>query len=228
MDEDSDEYDPDLKVLTYSTNLDNWMVFLKGTQGTIYEGKWYELYISFPDDYPTSPPVIRFMSIPYHLNISSEGRICLNIVEKGYMSSCRVLNIIQVVKELFIIPSTDTPIQIEILETFLTNQELYYKKAKESAMEVGKDNYEDFYPQRTYVQGLNDDEDETNLRLDYDQEQTPLFMISQIYGGTIRDPVLASSGVFYEREELLQLVSSSSNPICVITGRPLTEQADEI
>ena len=228
MNEDSDEYDPDLKVLTYSTNLDNWIVFLKGTEGTIYAGKWYELFISFPDTYPSSPPIIRFMSIPYHLNISPEGRICLNIVEKGYMPACRVLNIIQEVKELFVIPNTDTPIQIEILETFLKDQQVYYDKAKKSAEEVGKENYEEFFPKRTYVQGLSDDEDETQIGLDYDQENTPLFMISQVYGGTIRDPVLASSGVFYEREELIQLVASSSNPTCVVTGRLLTEQPDDI
>lgn len=228
MDKTDDDYDNDLIIYTYSTNLDNWIVYLKGTDGTIYENKWFELYVSFPDIYPDGPPIVRFISIPYHLNISLEGRMCLNIVEKGYMPALHVYNILQEVKELFLMPNKDSAIQIEILQTYLEDPDLYYKKAKESAETVGKPNYKDFFHKNTYIM---DDAEDSNDRISLDcgcGGRTPLFMISQVYGRAIRDPVLASSGVFYERSELIQLVSSSSNPICVITGKELTEKTDEI
>lgn len=50
----------------------------------------------------------------------------------------------------------------------------------------------------------------------------------RIFNDSSRYPVRSSTGVIYEREELKQLVRANQNPICVITGKPLTETADEI
>lgn len=117
-------------------------------------------------------------------------------------------------------PSIETPIQIEILDTFLNNNELYYQKARESTELVGKDDFNQIFKVKPFIT----DSDEPIQH----EDQIPAYMISQVSGRPIRDPVLASSGVYYERNELRRIVSSRRNPVCVVTGRVLTERSEEI
>lgn len=39
---------------------------------------------------------------------------------------------------------------------------------------------------------------------------------------------MASSGVYYNKEDLMHLISSNKNPICVVTGKILTERIEDI
>ena len=50
----------------------------------------------------------------------------------------------------------------------------------------------------------------------------------QLSGRKIKDPVFSSTGVIYEREELLHLLKTNEHPICVFTGRELTEKPEDI
>ena len=82
MDKNNKLYDPDIIVFPFRSMLDFWQVFIKGVEDTPYEGKWFFISVTFPDLYPVEPPTFQFISVPYNLNISSEGRICLDILEK--------------------------------------------------------------------------------------------------------------------------------------------------
>lgn len=73
MNENSPDYDDEIKIFTLSIDMTKWTVFIKGTSGTIYEGRWYQLKAFFPDLYPAVAPAIYFSTAPYHLNISKEG-----------------------------------------------------------------------------------------------------------------------------------------------------------
>lgn len=98
IDPNNINFDPDIMVYHFHENLDLWKVFIKGPEGTPYENKWWYLLVYFPITYPYEPPTLRFISIPYHLNVSADGMICLNILDKGYMKSKHVIEIIQELK----------------------------------------------------------------------------------------------------------------------------------
>ena len=40
----------------------------------------YKATLSFPKDYPLSPPVMRFTSEMYHPNIYPDGKVCISIL----------------------------------------------------------------------------------------------------------------------------------------------------
>jgi ubiquitin-protein ligase len=46
------------------------------------------------------------------MKVSSEGRLCLNIIEKGYLPNTPVVELIQTIKQLFLFPDTTTPLAI--------------------------------------------------------------------------------------------------------------------
>lgn len=78
--EDNEYFDPDLKIFHYQGNLDRLKVFIKGPDQTPYADKWWYLWVEIPEAYPIQPPSFRFISVPYHINITSDGLICHNIL----------------------------------------------------------------------------------------------------------------------------------------------------
>ena len=60
----------------------NWSVVLFGPQDTIYEGGYFKALLAFPDDYPNSPPKMKFTSQMFHPNIYPDGTVCISILHK--------------------------------------------------------------------------------------------------------------------------------------------------
>lgn len=52
-----------------------------GSSGTVFEGLSYQLALSFPGNYPCSPPTIKFITPCFHPNVDQYGNICLDILQ---------------------------------------------------------------------------------------------------------------------------------------------------
>ncbi|XP_037523313.1 LOW QUALITY PROTEIN: mucin-5AC-like [Rhipicephalus sanguineus] len=76
--------------LVHSDDLFNWRAVIVGPQGTPYEGGMFHLHISFPDDYPHSPPKVTFKTKIYHPNVSDEGDISLDVLLWNWSPQMRV------------------------------------------------------------------------------------------------------------------------------------------
>ena len=217
MDIKKPNYDPDLVIFPLSSSIEFWNVYLKGIEKTPYEGKWFNLSVTFPQLYPNEPPIIQFFSIPYSMNVSYDGKFCFD-----YNPKMHIVDIIQETKQIFLFPNIECPLRIDALEVYKDNIELYWRKAKESTEIVGKNDFREFFPDHLI---LNDDVDDDNI---FDVDRIPLYMRSQIESKNIKDFVLSSTGVYYERERLKELIRSNKNPICEITGRPLTDKLEDL
>ncbi|OMJ75467.1 hypothetical protein SteCoe_25389 [Stentor coeruleus] len=64
-------------------NNDNWFIWsvsFPGPEDTPYEGGFYLARLTFPTDYPNSPPEMVFETEMWHPNIYSDGKVCISIL----------------------------------------------------------------------------------------------------------------------------------------------------
>nr|XP_010910426.1 ubiquitin-conjugating enzyme E2 7-like [Elaeis guineensis] len=61
-------------------NIFEWKVTIIGPAYTIYEGDVFDVVMTFPSNYPNSPPEVRFMSEMWHPNVYTDGRMCISIL----------------------------------------------------------------------------------------------------------------------------------------------------
>jgi len=66
--------------LADEANLFEWRVWIEGPKDTCYEGGIFQLSLSFPKDYPMSPPELKFVSDFWHPNVFSTGKVCMSIL----------------------------------------------------------------------------------------------------------------------------------------------------
>jgi ubiquitin-conjugating enzyme E2 G1 len=61
-------------------NVFEWNVTIIGPPDTLYEGGYFNAIMSFPPNYPNSPPSVRFTSEMWHPNVYPDGRVCISIL----------------------------------------------------------------------------------------------------------------------------------------------------
>lgn len=57
-----------------------WEVAIFGPPGTLYEGGYFKAHMKFPNDYPYSPPTVRFVTKMWHPNVYESGDVCISIL----------------------------------------------------------------------------------------------------------------------------------------------------
>lgn len=177
-DPNSPIYDPDIRIFPLVTLYCLWKVFIKAPEETPYEGKWWFLYVRLGELYPATAPDFQFVTVPYHLNVTPDGKICSDIFEKEYFSSKHVIDIITEIKELFLLPNPDLPVRIDALHAFRNDKDEYFRLAKESTV---KNALDDFSP---YINRIR-----SNVPVDFQLEPhdfPPPHLTSQISNQRIK------------------------------------------
>jgi len=66
--------------LVNDDNIFEWEVAIFGPPGTLYEAGYFKAHMKFPDDYPYSPPSVRFLTKMWHPNVYENGEVCISIL----------------------------------------------------------------------------------------------------------------------------------------------------
>lgn len=67
-------------VQLINDNLFEWEVAIFGPPNTLYQGGYFKSVIKFPQEYPYSPPTVRFSTKMWHPNIYENGDVCISIL----------------------------------------------------------------------------------------------------------------------------------------------------
>lgn len=101
---------------------------IRGPQDTIWESGIFHLLINFSEEYPISPPHIRFLSKVYHPNIYADGNICLDILQNQWSPIYDITSLLTSIQSLLNDPNTASPANPSAARTFINDRNLYNKK----------------------------------------------------------------------------------------------------
>ena len=107
-------------------NIFSWLGTVKGGTGTVYEGLSYKLSFKFPNDYPFSPPVVKFETPCFHPNVDQYGNICLDILKERWSAAYSVKTLLVSLQSLLGEPNNDSPLNGYAAKLW-DNQEEYKK-----------------------------------------------------------------------------------------------------
>jgi len=68
------------KVELENDSLFEWNIWFLGPPGTDYEGGIFHSLMTFPPDYPFSPPSLKLVSDFWHPNVYKNGPVCISIL----------------------------------------------------------------------------------------------------------------------------------------------------
>jgi len=120
-----------IKIFANEQNITELLFSIEGPIGTPYAGGQFRVKLSFPQDYPASPPRGFFLTKIFHPNVApSSGEICVNTLKKDWKSSLGVKNVILTIKCLLIVPNAESALNEEAGKLLLDHYEDYSRRAK--------------------------------------------------------------------------------------------------
>ena len=116
-------------------DLTQWTAGIPGRSNTLWQGATYPITISFPEEYPSKPPKIKFPTGFYHPNVYPSGTICLSILneEQDWRLAITIKQVVMGIQELLDSPNPDSPAQEPAWKAFSKDLATYEKKVKEQA-----------------------------------------------------------------------------------------------
>lgn len=202
------EPDDDVKVYPLKDRIDVWRVLIKGFEGSLYGNKWFYMIIEFPPEYPQHYPLFRFVKPPFHPNITDQGRVCIDTLDQTYRSNQSIKELIGQVRYLLFEPNFGSPVDTK-REGMNIDDPRFKQLVTEWNNKNGENGPENFISQwkiqpdgKLFVENAS-------------RTPVPDQYLCPITRKIMKEPVLASSGVYYEKRALEKyLRSHSENATC--------------
>merc|ERR1739849_33655 len=122
---------PGISATPHQDNLRYFDVIIAGPSQSPYEGGIFKLELFLTEDYPMSPPKVRFLTRIYHPNIDRLGRICLDILKDKWSPALQIRTVLLSIQALLSAPNPDDPLDNDVAEVWKSNESEALKKAME-------------------------------------------------------------------------------------------------
>jgi ubiquitin-protein ligase len=142
--------------LVNENNLFEWQVYLAGPPGTLYDGGIFKAIMGFPENYPNSPPSMKFTSEFWHPNIYPDGKVCISILhtpdpmnteekeEETWRPILTVESILVSVCSMLSDPNFSSPANVDASVELRRNPDEYKKRVRKLVEKSAKDLPPDF------------------------------------------------------------------------------------
>ena len=127
------------------SNMFVWEAVILGPPDTLYAGGVFTAMLTFPKDYPMSPPAMRFTCPMFHPNIFKNGNVCISILHPPgddplhyETASIRwspvqsvetiLLSVVSMLSE----PNDESPANTDAAKLWRSNKEEYARQVKQT------------------------------------------------------------------------------------------------
>ncbi|KAH7075670.1 ubiquitin-conjugating enzyme/RWD-like protein [Paraphoma chrysanthemicola] len=127
-----------ISATPHEDNLRYFDVTIDGPSQSPYEGGVFKLELFLPDDYPMTPPKVRFLTKIYHPNIDRLGRICLDVLKSNWSPALQIRTILLSIQALLGAPNPDDPLANDVAQAWKENQAQAINTAQEWTQQYAK------------------------------------------------------------------------------------------
>ena len=113
------------------TNIFEWNAILTGPKKTPYENNIYKLSIKFPQDFPRSPPSIKFITKIFHPNVSTKGDVCVSSIGSLWNENNDIITILYSIFKMLKTPNLEHGINEEAINLCKNDINSFNLKVKE-------------------------------------------------------------------------------------------------
>ncbi|KAL0248121.1 hypothetical protein GEMRC1_003357 [Eukaryota sp. GEM-RC1] len=103
---------------------------IEGPTATAFEGCSFNVRLTFPNDFPRSPPTAMFETSIFHPNISVEGNVCVNTLKRDWTSETTVSKVLHIISCLLIEPFPESALNETAARLALHDYAEYVRRAK--------------------------------------------------------------------------------------------------
>ncbi|XP_022910415.1 ubiquitin-conjugating enzyme E2 C [Onthophagus taurus] len=118
--------DKSVSAFPEGDNLFKWIGTIMGPKDTVYDNQKYKLSLQFPQAYPYSAPLVKFITPCFHPNVDNSGNICLDILKDKWSALYDVRTILLSIQALLGEPNISSPLNSTAAE--LWKKQAQYKK----------------------------------------------------------------------------------------------------
>ena len=106
--------DADAVLVANPENLLAWRGWIRGPEGTSFEGGVFELSIDVSMQYPLVPPKIYFKTPVFHPNIHDRtGEVCVDILKDQWTPAWSLSSCAQAIRSVLAHPNPDSPLNCD-------------------------------------------------------------------------------------------------------------------
>ena len=128
----------ELGVKMVGDNIHKWKAYIKGPNGTPYDGAIFKFDIEFPSDYPLKPPKLRFITPVWHPNFDEDsGSICLDILKSEWSPALSVHKVLISVISLLNDPNPHSPLNGRAAHQYMNHPAEFASSVKEWVLKHG-------------------------------------------------------------------------------------------
>nr|XP_035926342.1 ubiquitin-conjugating enzyme E2 U isoform X1 [Halichoerus grypus] len=105
-----------------------WGADIEGLQNTFWHGLFFQLKINFTSQYNFVPPVVKFLTIPFHPNVDQNtGRACIDILDDPdkWNTSYTLSSILLTLQVMLSNPVLENPVNLEAAQMLIKDESLY-------------------------------------------------------------------------------------------------------
>ena len=121
----------------------HWRITIRGPPDSLYQNGYLPAELNFPDDFPNSPPSMRFLCPMFHPNIGTNGEVCISILHQPgkdifeyekeserWLPIHTVESIVISVISMLNDPNCESPLNVEANRVYMTDKEEYKKRVR--------------------------------------------------------------------------------------------------
>lgn len=126
------EYENMFRIEMVDDDMYHWLATVYGPVDSLYENYEFQIDIALPDTYPSAPPRVKFLTPIQHVNVNSNGDICLDTLKQSWGSSQSMASVMVTIVLLLSEPNPDDALNTDLGQLYRKDKDRYAKKITDS------------------------------------------------------------------------------------------------